>query len=162
MKNKSYPFVEPCPGCFENTLMGFSDEPGSVTFMGAGDFSLKRLLTAFGKLMQGSDLLVCLFYLSPKTIDLLQEMLSNNSFKSISVLYCESDNFRMSTIDDKRLRLVQTRINTCLVSAENSARMVTVTGNISQTPTHTIELFTWINDNEQQAAIRRAMLRKFS
>lgn len=163
MKNKDYPYVEPCLGCFENTLMGFSDEPGSVTFMSTGDFSLKRILRAFGRLMHGSDLLLCLFYLNSGTLELLQEMLQEEHFKSISVLYCQSDHNGLSTLNgDKCLKLVQTRINTCLVSAENDARMVTLCGNISQTTTYCLELFTLINDNEQQTAIRRALLRKFN
>lgn len=83
----SYPYLEPCLGCFEDALMALSERPGNPIFASNGDISLVRFLRAMARLAPHADVTICVHTLFDETACKLHDMLKKGEIRSASI-YC--------------------------------------------------------------------------
>ncbi|WP_195375357.1 hypothetical protein [Parabacteroides leei] len=159
----SYPFLEPCLGCFENALQTLSEQPGSPVFFGNGDFTLGRLLRAMSKLVYGADITVCCYSLLPDMLDLIAELQRNENLKEVTVFCRESiHNGRQKEICYPHIHIIDAEVNFFLLQAGNGQRNITISGVFMQDyPSHRLEMFTMHNTPQEQDMIRQTIYRTF-
>ena len=83
----SYPFLEPCLGCFENALQALSEQPGNPVFFSNGDITVNRFLQAMSRLVPEAKVSVYLFSLFEPTARQLDAMVLRGAITSAAV-YC--------------------------------------------------------------------------
>lgn len=156
--NDSYPFVEPCPGCFENALRAIGELPGNPVFMGNGDFTLSRLLEAVAKLVYKGTVTLVLPSMGPTTLDALSRLHKAGYIERVNYI-CSP----MARHESERLgeypfiASYQTNVSMYLLSVDNGSGSMMITGIFRQERgSHDVELFTMINDTGQRQAIRKA------
>lgn len=159
----SYPFLEPCLGCFENALQAISEQPGSPVFFGNGDFTLGRLLRAMSKIVYGADITVCCYSLLPDTINLIASLQREENLKDVTVFCRESVyNRQQKENNDPHIRIVDAEVNFFLLQARNEQRCITISGVFMQDyPSRRLEMFTMHNDLREQDMIRQTIYRTF-
>jgi len=151
-------FAEPCPGCFENRLRELSEVPGGAVFLGAGDFTLSRILTALGKLANGGEVIISTYRLEQSTIDTLSRLIREATFAAATILYDVID-IAPGPID--HITTVHAAVRAFIVTVRNDTRQITITGMFAQdTASHSLECFAMINDPEQQRALSRHLSSK--
>lgn len=159
----SYPYLEPCLGCFENGLQKLSQQNGNVIFLTNGDLSVNRLLVAMAKLVPDADVTVCLYMCCLHTAQHIRQMLLNKQVQSVKV-NCTSMEVGVRDVIDSEPR-IDCNLKGCdfyLVSFENSQRTLMVGGYIPQTAGKgTVNLCTLYNDIESQKTLKRALARQY-
>lgn len=157
----SYPYLEPCPGCFENSLRALSERPGSPVFFSNGDFTLERLLTAFSKLAGGGCLILCTYRLEKKTVEHIRALMEQGLF-DMAMVFCTINASGTDTDMKGNLRVVQCAMNAFIVQAHNDHRSITLSGLFMQgLCSHGLEMFTLHNDPADQALIRKTLFSKY-
>lgn len=157
----SYPYLEPCLGCFENSLQALSERPGSPVFFSNGDFTLERLLLALSKLIDGADLLICCYRLEEGVVNYIRKLRKEKVIAQVTI-FCTYNASVVDGSDEEGIQIVTCGMNTFLVQAHNKHRSMTVSGLFMQVmSSHSLELFVLHNDTEQQALIRKTLLTRF-
>lgn len=151
-------YVEPCPGCFENQLRELSEVPGAAVFLGAGDFTLSRILTALAKLVYGGEVLISTYRLEQSTVNILSRLKRDGSITAATILYDITD---VDLTDTEGIKAVHAATRAFVISVGNDNRRITITGMFTQdTASHSLECFTMINDPEQQSSLLRSLKAK--
>lgn len=157
----SYPFLEPCPGCFENALQALSERGGSPLFFSNGDFTLERLLTALSKIVTGGELVLCIYRLEKRTVERVQELLEMGGF-TYATLFCTMDTSGITLPQDSKLRVIECGMNAFIVQAFNTGRSITLSGLFMQgLCSHGLEMFVVHNDPAEQLLVRKTLFTRF-
>lgn len=162
--NDSYPFVEPCPGCFENALQTIREHPGNPVFMSNGDFTLSRLLEAVSKLVHKGDITLVLPDVAKDTLDTL-ERLSREEFVGNVTLVCYPLIKRDVDLINEYpfVSLYQSNVSMCLLDIDNGSGFLMITGLFRQErASRDLEIFTIVNDPEQRESIYKALNSKLN
>lgn len=158
MKRGTTLFVEPCPGCFENRLRELSEMPGGAVFLGAGDFTLSRLIAAMSTMMHGGEVALSAYRLEQSTVDILLQLKDNGSITEASVIY-EVTDINLKQCASIRTARVPTRA--FVVSMRRGEKYMTVTGMFTQdAASHCLECFAMMNDPGQQRQLFHHLIRK--
>lgn len=154
-----YPFIAPCPGCFENFLLSLSESEHNEIFFGNGDFTVVRLMTGLSKILVGCHLTISLYLLDKSTVNALATMIYSGHITGADVYFRKAGNVEsdLDRLPDS-LRLIPCDTLVFLAQASRNERMITVTGFLSQDfPSRSLELYTMINDKEQQKIINKTL-----
>lgn len=159
----SYPYLEPCLGCFENALQALSEQPGSPVFFGNGDFTLGRLLRAMSKLVYKAEVTVCCYSLLSDTLDLIDALQREDNLKDVTVFCKESVlSSRQKNNNNPHIEIVDAAVNFFLLQARNEQRCITLSGVFMQDyPSQRLEMFTMHNNPQEQDLIRKTIYRTF-
>lgn len=159
----SYPYLEPCLGCFENALQALSEQPDSPVFFGNGDFTLGRLLRAMSKLVYKAEVTVCCYSLLPDTLDLIDTLQREDNLKDVTVFCKESVlSSRQKNNNNPHIEIVDAAVNFFLLQARNEQRSITLSGVFMQDyPSQRLEMFTMHNNPQEQDLIRKTIYRTF-
>ena len=157
----NYPYIEPCPGCFENFLLKLKGLGGNHMFMSNGDFTLFRFMVAMAKMFPGCTIRVCVYCLMEETVEKAKKLLEENKV-SLIVFYYNRTDFEVSVYKDvKNLAMYEVDAVAYYVQAELNSALFTVTGVTQQgLPSRNVEVFTYIGDIDQQIMLRKAFIRQ--
>lgn len=151
-------YVEPCPGCFENSLLELSERPGNPVFFGNGDFTLSRLLDALTRIIPGGKVMLSVYYLHSSTLATLATLLFRDRISEATVIY---DVTETDLAYFKEITCVSYPVRACILSIQGEKKNITLAGNFTQgDASGSLECFTMINDTEQQQQIRRLLKQK--
>lgn len=157
----SYPYLEPCPGCFEDSLRALSERPGSPIFFSNGDFTLERLLTAFSKLASGGYLLLCTYRLEKKTVEYVRMLMEKGLFETVLV-FCTINASDIDIDMCGKLCIIQCGMNAFIVQVYNERRSFTLSGLFMQgVCSYGLEMFVMHNNLDEQLLIRNTLFSKF-
>lgn len=157
----SYPYLEPCLGCFENGLQALSEHPGSRVFFANGDFTLERLVLALSKLVNGADLLISCYRLEEGTVAYILKLKAEGVLGEV-IVFCTHDASSYSAHPEDGFRVIPCGMNTFVIQARDEHRSVTISGLFMQgMASRGLELFVMHNDAEQQALIRKTLFTHF-
>ena len=162
MEPLNYPYIEPCPGCFENFLLSLSKMPGNPIFFANGDFTVYRFARAFSKILPGCKLTLSVYLLEELTISRLKHLYDDGLVSSIHI-FCKKITEECEAIDiPLNIKITQADTQAFFIQAESKETRLTVLGFLQQTyPSRSLEMFTFVNDERQQKLILSAM-RRFS
>lgn len=156
-----YPFIAPCPGCFENFLTDLWRQGDNTLFVSNGDFTCFRFAKAFGKIFPGCHVRLGVFLLESETLDKPGILLDNKSLSSVDIFYKIADDSLRDKSVRSDIRLHQVDTLSFFIQAEKDDKpLMTIQGFMQQRiPSRSVELFTLIANQEQQNHIRRVFTR---
>ncbi len=159
----SYPYLEPCIGCFEDALQALTEQPGSPLFFSNGDFTLNRFLRAVSRLVHEGEVMLCIYYLSLDTVDYILSLQEEGRLKD-TVVFCSrydrSD--KLSREKYKHIQIVECNNHSFFLQARNKDRSVTLSGMFIQSlPGNSFESYTLHNDPATQQMIRDTIYKRF-
>lgn len=157
----TYPFLEPCLGCFENGLQQLSEKEENIIFLTNGDLSVNRLMDAMAKLVPGASVSLCFYMLCLRTAQHIHTLLKTKQVEQVNV-YCTYKEEYVQDILDKtdQFFCVEKGCDFYLVVFENKDRRIMVGGYIPQTAGRgTINLCTLYNNVETQSLLMRTLKR---
>ena len=159
----SFPFLEPCIGCFEDALQALTEQPGNPVFFSNGDFTLNRFLRAVSRLVHGGDVMICLHYLTLDTIDYIVSLQEEGRLEEAVVFCALSDRSEMQdSAKYKRVHIVECNNRSFFLQARNKDRCVTLSGLfVQQLSSGTFESYTLYNDAGTQQMIHDTIYKRF-
>lgn len=160
---ENYPYLEPCPGCFENSLLLLTRKPGSAFFFSNGDFTLNRLLRALGKIVYQGDLLLCTYLFEEETAEYIHSLQLEGYFKEATV-FCSKTSVKKNMNVEKyeHIRIVEAEVNTFLIQAYTTQTSVTLSGLFMQGyVSRSLEFYMLCNDMQEQELIRQTVYKRF-
>lgn len=162
MEPYNYPYIEPCPGCFENFLISLRDMPGNPIFFSNGDFTVYRFARAFSKILPGCKLTLSVYLLEELTLSRLKRLHDDGLLSSIHI-FCKQMTDGCESLEiPPEIKITQADTQAFFIQAESKESRLTVLGFLQQTyPSRSLEMFTFVNDDRQQKLILSAM-RRFS
>ena len=162
MEPLNYPYIEPCPGCFENFLLSLRNMPGNPIFFANGDFTVYRFARAFSKILPGCNLTLSVYLLEDLTLSRLKKLYEDGLLSSIHI-FCKQLAEECESLElPPGIRITQADTQAFFIQAESHETRLTVLGFLQQTyPSRSLEMFTFVNDDRQQKLILSAM-RRFS
>ena len=162
MEPLNYPYIEPCPGCFENFLLSLRNMPGNPIFFANGDFTVYRFARAFSKILPGCKLYLSVYLLEELTLCRLKQ-LCDDGLASYIHIFCKKMTEECETLDiPLKIKITLADTQAFFIQAESKETRLTVLGFLQQVyPSRSLEMFTFVNDEKQQKLILSAM-RRFS
>lgn len=158
----TYPFLEPCPGCFENAIQALSEQPGSPVFFGNGDFTLTRMLTALCKLVPDPEIMICTYTCMPETLADIHSLVKKDGLKE-AIIFSSDNRVSVDPVaNSDSIHIIDAGVNFFLVQARNPHRSITISGVFMQDfPSRRLEMYTMHNDPDQQELIRQTIHKSF-
>jgi len=162
MEPFNYPYIEPCPGCFENFLISLSKMSGNPIFFANGDFTVYRFARAFSKILPGCKLMLSVYLLEELTLSRLKKLYEDGLLSSIHI-FCKQMTEECESLEiPPEIKITKADTQAFFIQAELQETRRTVLGFLQQTfPSRSLEMFTFVNDDRQQKLIISAM-RRFS
>ncbi len=159
----SYPYLEPCPGCFENALQALSEKANNPYFVMNGDVDVCRFLHAFSRLIPKAKATLCLHAVYPSTLDCLEKMIVVGELQCATV-FCTEVNVMANTWESKypHVLICDAGCSAYLIDFEGESRSLTLSGYVPQNMgTGTLNLFTLYTDPEMCSGIRNLLKRHY-
>lgn len=159
----SYPFLEPCLGCFEDALQALTELPGCPVFFSNGDFTLNRFLRAVSRLVHEGEVTLCIHYLALDTIDYIVSLQEEGRLKDV-VVFCHhyDRSEKLGGAKYKRVHVIECNNRSFFLQARNDSRCVTLSGLfLQQVSSGEFESYTLYNDAEAQQMIHDTIYKRF-